>query len=169
MEKNKKEKKIDIVLMTIIGIIVIIDQVLKAIIIKFNNISILEGILNFNIYQNISGTYGIGSDSKLMYILTNVIVLAVVFKFMKTQNEFIDMKLKVFLSFIFAGGCSNVIDRIFRGYVVEFIDFKQVINMPVFNVADLFILIGWVGFAGIFAAFTVQEWNKNRSKKKKEN
>ena len=57
------------------------------------------------------------SNSTLMYIVTNLIVISVVVKFMMTQNEFISTKFKIFLSLIVAGGASNVIDRILRGYV----------------------------------------------------
>lgn len=97
-----------------------------------------------------------------MYVLTNIVILSVIFKFITTQNEFVDKKLKVFLSFIIAGGISNVIDKLLRGYVTEFIDFRQVANLPVFNIADLFVIIGWVSVAAIFASFTIKEW---RSKK----
>jgi signal peptidase II len=46
-----------------------------------------------------------------------------------------------YISFIFAGGIGNTIDRIHRGYVVDFIkpNFK---NSPVFNLADFYILTG---------------------------
>lgn len=60
------------------------------------------------------------------------------------------------------GGISNVIDKVIRGYVTEFIDFKQVVNLPVFNVADLFVLIGWIAIAAIFAGFTVKEWKSKK-------
>ena len=45
------------------------------------------------------------------------------------------------LSFIIAGGISNLIDRAVRGGVVDFIDLKIV---PVFNMADLFISMGCI-------------------------
>ena len=100
-----------------------------------------------------------------MYVLTNLVILGVIFKFIRTQNEYVDMKMKVFLSFILAGGISNVIDRVFRGYVLEFIDFKELINLPVFNIADLFILTGWICVAAIFAYFTVNEWKNKKTEK----
>jgi signal peptidase II len=44
-------------------------------------------------------------------------------------------------SFILGGAMGNGIDRFFRGYVVDFLDFK-LIDFPVFNFADVFINIG---------------------------
>ena len=70
--------------------------------------------------------------------------------------------LKILLSFILAGGISNVIERVARGYVTQFIDFQKVIPLPIFNMADIFILIGWVSVALIFAMFTVKEWKRKR-------
>ena len=40
-----------------------------------------------------------------------------------------------------AGGIGNLIDRIAKGYVVDFIDFR-LIHFPVFNVADIFVTVG---------------------------
>ena len=159
---DKKLTKESILLISIVVVIVLIDQVLKFWIQSVGEISIISGILNFKVSENNSAAYGIGSNSTMMYVLTNVIILGVIFKFITTQNEFVDKKLKIFLSFIIAGGISNVIDRLLRGYVTEFIDFGQVANLPVFNMADLFVIIGWVAIAAIFASFTVKE---RRSKK----
>lgn len=162
IEKKKKFKKEYIVFSIIVILIILIDQISKIVISNLGEIVIISDVFKFGVTQNNSAAYGIGSNSKIMYIITNLIILSVIFKFMTTQNEFIDTKLKVFLSFIFAGGISNTIDKIFRGYVIEFIDFKQVINIPVLNIADIFILIGWVSVAAIFASFTVIEWRKNK-------
>lgn len=155
---GKKLTKESILLISIVVVIVLIDQVLKFWIQSVGEISIISGVLNFKVSENNSAAYGIGSNSTIMYVLTNVIILGVIFKFITTQNEFVDQKLKIFLSFIIAGGISNVIDKVLRGYVTEFVDFGQVVNLPVFNVADLFVIIGWVAIAAIFASFTVKEW-----------
>lgn len=162
MKENKKLSKESILLISIVTIIILIDQILKVWVQSLGEISVISGILNFKMSQNYSAAYGIGSNSTIMYVLTNIVILGIIFKFITTQNEFVDKKLKVFLSFIIAGGISNVIDKIVKGYVMEFIDFGQVINLPVFNVADIFILIGWVAIAAIFASFTVKEWRNKK-------
>lgn len=46
--------------------------------------------------------------------------------------------------FLIAGGLGNITDRIFRGFVVDFIDFKI---WPVFNVADSLITAGAILYA----------------------
>ncbi len=158
----KKIKREYIILLIIVITIIIIDQVSKICIIKANEIQIIPNILKLTVTQNTNAAYGIGSNSTIMYILTNIIILGVIFKFVTTQNAYVDTKLKIFLLFIFAGGISNVIDRIFRGYVVEYIDFSQMMNFPVFNIADIFTIIGWVCIAAIFAVFTVNEWRKKK-------
>lgn len=159
---NKKTKKEYILLVTIILGIIIIDQILKIIVKNKGEIQIIPNLLNFSLKENTSPAYGIGSSSTIMYVITNVVILSVIFKFVTTQNQYVDTKFKIFLSFIFAGGISNIIDKVFRGYVVEFIDFNQFVSFPIFNVADIFTIIGWVCIAGIFAKFTVKEWRNGK-------
>lgn len=161
-KKGKLSKEV-ILLISIVVAIILVDQTTKIWIRSSNEIDVISGVLTFKISENNKSAYGIGSNSKAMYFATNLVILGVIFKFISTQNEFVDKKLKVFLSFILAGGISNVIDKLIQGYVTEFIDFSQIVNLPVINIADLFILIGWVAIAAIFAAFTAKEW-KNKDK-----
>ena len=152
MNKIKKEYK----LIVPIIILVLIDQLLKFVILKVGN----------PIYQNTSGTYGVDSNSTFTYIVTNLIVVLIAFKFATSQNQFVDKKIKVFLILIISGGVSNTIDRIFRGFVVEFI---KIGKLPVFNLADIFILIGWVSMAGIYAVFTTHEIKERKIEKQNKN
>ena len=95
-----------------------------------------------------------------------LLVVLIAFKFATSQNQFVDKKIKVFLILIISGGVSNTIDRIFRGFVVEFI---KIGKLPVFNLADIFILIGWVSMAGIFAVFTTNEIKERKIEKQNKN
>ena len=83
----------------------------------------------------------------------------------KSDNQFVTRKTKILLSFAFAGGVSNIIDRLCRGRVVEFVNIG---NFPPFNIADVCILIGWVSFVAIFASFSVKELSKKKPKEQRE-
>lgn len=162
VRKNKKLNQESILIISTVLIIIIIDQVFKIWTQNSGEISIISGILSFKVSQNTKAAYGIGSNSTLMYVATNIVILGIIFKFITTQNEFVDRKFKIFLSFILAGGISNVIERVIRGYVTEFIVFEKLPILPVLNLADIFVLIGWIAVAAIFATFTIKEY---RSKK----
>lgn len=163
MNKIKKEYKI----LIFIFILILIDQISKFIAFKNNDFIVINGVLKFKIFNDVSGCYDVNTNSTIMYILTNLIVAIIAFQFITSQNQFVDKKIKVFLSLIIAGGISNCIDRVFRGYVLEFIDFTDFLNVPILNLADIFILIGWIAMAAIFASFTAKEL-KNRKSIKKE-
>ena len=137
-EKKKKINKFDIAIIIIIITIIVIDQISKIIV------------------QN---TYSIGTDSnsEMMYIVTNLIIIVLITRFMLSQNQFVDKILKVFPSFIGAGGISNLIDRIARGYVLEWINISRIEWLPMFNIADIFVLSGWILVVGKFTYFTAKE------------
>mgnify|MGYP000769228326 CR=1 FL=1 len=50
---------------------------------------------------------------------------------------------------VVAGGLGNIIDRVRLGYVVDMFNF-QFIRYPVFNVADIFVVVGIIGFAAYY-------------------
>ena len=142
---KKKLSKIEIAIIVIILAIIIIDQISKI---------IVQNVSNINIEQN--------ADETMMYIITNLVIIVIITKFMLSQNQFIDSKLKIFLSFIIAGGISNIIDRIFRGYVLEWIKISNIGWLPTFNIADVFVLVGWILVVGNFAYFTAEEWKNKK-------
>lgn len=53
------------------------------------------------------------------------------------------------LTVILGGGLGNLIDRVRLGYVVDMFNF-QFINYPVFNVADILVVCGVIGFAAYY-------------------
>jgi len=61
---------------------------------------------------------------------------------MMSKKYKFDDKTKLGFSLILAGGIGNLIDRIFRGYVIDYIDISKIFSYPVFNFADICIVIG---------------------------
>ena len=147
LEKANKKK-----VLKKIFIIVLIDQITKFIFIN-KDITLIEGILKFHTVQNRGGAFGVGQNSTFSFIIANIIVLGIIIKFISMQAEQIDKKTGFALAMVLAGGFSNLIDRLFKGYVVDFIDITELINFPNFNIADILIVIGWVLLALFFAMY----------------
>ncbi|MFO3716242.1 signal peptidase II [Anaerococcus cruorum] len=98
-------------------------------------------LFNFTYLENRGAAFGILQDRKIFFIiLTLVIVCALVYYFLKnyrTNNKI----LNIALAMIISGAIGNFYDRLFQGYVVDFIEFAFV-NFPVFNIADIFVTVG---------------------------
>lgn len=121
-------------------ILIIIDQVFKAIVV---NQAILPDT-KIDYIKNFGGAFGIGGDSTLFFVLVNIVVLGIIIKFILSQKDRVDRKTSISFTLILAGGISNVIDRIARGCVVDYIDITKYFKFPVFNIADIYIVIGWI-------------------------
>ncbi len=159
-----------------ISLVILMDQIIKIIAISVTNggtVEVIKGVLNFTYIKNTGGAFGIGSDAS-MFLLINIIVIFLLIRFLVVNKEKIEIKAATSLSLILAGGISNLIDRVFRGGVVDFIDISPLINFPKFNFADICIVGGWILFA-FFAAILTSEQIKDRkhrlaqSKERQEN
>ena len=126
---------------TILGLI-ILDQVSKIFLAK--DITIIEGIIKFTYTENTGGAFGIFSSSTIAIIIFNIIILFMVARFLILQKERMNNLTIIALTLILGGGLGNLIDRIFRGYVVDFIDITDLFQFPIFNFADIILTIGWV-------------------------
>lgn len=133
------KKKITIIC---IIIFIILDQVSKAYLAQ--DIMLIEGIIKFSEVHNTGGAFGIFNTNTITIIILNIIVLALMIRFVIIKKDYMGKMVYFPLLLIIAGGISNLIDRIFRGYVVDFIDLTQIINFPVFNFADIILVCGWV-------------------------
>ena len=120
--------------------IIMLDQISKLIMID-KNINIIPQILSFSYTQNTGLAFGLISNNIIFVIIFNIVILGIIIKFLKENNESIDYTVLVSLILILSGGIGNLIDRILKGYVVDFIKF-DFINFPIFNVADISITLG---------------------------
>lgn len=81
---------------------------------------------------------------------------------MPHETKFI--AIKWILVILVAGAVGNMIDRIYNGYVVDFLYF-ELINFPVFNVADCYVVVGAI-LAVILIIFYYDDNDLNRILKK---
>ena len=130
-------------------LIVIIDQISKFIVHKFMNlydsINIIPYLLDFTYIRNEGIAFGIYFEGgKIFFIILPIFITIYLFYLLKNE-EFQDKQSQIALYLIIAGAIGNIIDRIFRGYVVDFIDFHiNGLHWYVFNVADTSVTIGLI-------------------------
>lgn len=126
-------------------LIAAIDQILKLLIVSTlkgkSDISFLNGILKFTYVENRGAAFGIMQGAKYLFILL-VILLVIFYLYVMIKKKF-DSKMLIWgLSLIVGGGIGNAIDRLFLGYVVDYI--KLSFFPPVCNFADYCITAGTV-------------------------
>lgn len=158
-EEKKKLKKLYIIIAIMIFFIIFIDQLSKVLVVHYGEITLIADKIVLKPAEIKNGIYD--ETSRGVTILTNLVIVGIILGIIKSDNQFIAKKTKLLLSFAFAGGISNIIDRVCRGSVVEFI---YIGNFPAFNIADVCILIGWVSFVAIFASFSAKELSKKKPK-----
>lgn len=135
----------------LIAVLLISDQVTKALIARNiainSSIEILPNFLHLVHIRNRGAIFGFFSQSGNIWVfilltLASLTALGlVIYYFFKTSPS--EKFLKISLSLILAGALGNLIDRVFRGSVIDFLDFSvEGWHWPSFNVADSCITIG---------------------------
>ncbi len=119
-------------------IIIIIDQLSKLYIID-RHITIIPNFFEFNYTENPGGAFGIGNFN--LVLITSILIVVGIIIFLIKHHKNITNYIPFIL--IISGSMGNIFDRIFRGYVIDFID-VNIFNFPNFNIADICIVIGVV-------------------------
>ena len=125
----------------VISILCFLDQYSKVYISLNINKLINKDLLIFTIeyIRNYGAAFNILSGSRLFLSLISIIsTIILMYLIFIREDKRIN---KYGLSFIVAGSIGNGVDRIFYGYVIDFIKIKFV-DFPVFNIADIAINIG---------------------------
>ena len=113
------------------------------------SIVLINNFFQLTYLENRGAAFGILYGHTWFLILVSVFLIAfIVFYYRKIPNGMPHTLLKTSLVLIASGGIGNFIDRIFRGFVIDFFDARIFgYNFPVFNVADILIVVGAIGFA----------------------
>ena len=127
-------------------ILLCIDQISKLLVVnlltKTDSITIIKNFFYLTYINNDGAAFSILVGKRIFLILIAVLVTVMLIRYIKKNN--IQNKLElVSISLIIGGSLGNLMDRVVRGYVIDFLDFKIFnYNFPIFNLADTFIVIG---------------------------
>ncbi len=126
--------------------LVIIDQISKFLAIDHlkgqPSVEAIPNVINFTYVENTGAAFGIfGGNPLILSFVSLVIIIGIIYILVNKKKYFKFERIDVILLLILAGAIGNFIDRFFRRYVVDFIDF-DFMNFAVFNLADTFVVIG---------------------------
>ena len=116
-------------------------------------ISLIPGVFELFYLENRGAAFGVLKDQQWFFIGVAVIMLLMAWLvYCRLPGDSHFNLLRVVCVLIASGAAGNMLDRLFRHYVVDFLYFS-LINFPVFNVADCYVCIG--AAAAVISLFTV--------------
>ena len=125
--------------------ILILDQISKYFVYLYKpNIILIKKVLSITYAKNNGIAFSMLSENRFFIILISFVLISlflyIIYKDMKKDNN----KFKLILYAILLGGIlGNLLDRLIRGYVIDFISIKIfTYYFPVFNLADICITVG---------------------------
>lgn len=150
-----------ILILILISVLTALDQFSKYLALKMlkpvGNVTVIKNWLDLTFVENRGAAFGILEGQRWFFVVMTVIVtIAAFIYFLKIKNEKGAYNwLKFSMVLILAGAWGNCIDRILRGYVVDYFEFTF-INYPVFNVADIYVVAGTILMA-VLIIFVIKD------------
>jgi len=121
----------------------LLDQLTKYLALSYLSSSpfnLVDDLLRLNLVYNEGAAFSLLAGNTIFLLLTSLAAMI----FIIFLSFVLPLKASPFLGLILGGAFGNFYDRLRLGYVVDMIDFKF---WPVFNVADIAIVIGALGLA----------------------
>lgn len=133
---------------------------------KWLAISILKPLGEYPLWKNVfvlqylenrGAAFGMLQNQQIfLVIITSIILIGLIIFYIKIPNGKKYRYLRVLSIMLAAGAVGNMIDRIFRGYVVDFLYFK-LIDFPIFNVADCYVVVAAIAAALLIGFYYSEE------------
>ncbi len=123
-----------------------IDQVVKYFVVsnleQYKSIKLIPNFFYMTFVKNEGAAFSILDGGRWIFVIIGLLALILIIRYI-----FLDKKIKrydvVSYSLVIGGIAGNLIDRIVQGSVVDYLDFYILgYNAPVFNFADMCIVIG---------------------------
>lgn len=123
-------------------------------------IKVIEGFWSWRYAENTGAAFSILSDKRFVLFAISLLAIGFVVQFIRKLEEDQTMLL-IALSLVFGGAIGNMIDRVYLGYVIDFILwYHDTYYWPTFNVADTAISTG-VGLIALHSLLEFLEKRKN--------
>ncbi len=143
----KKNIKYIIIELLLVGVVLAIDLLTKHFIYhrvdEHGKIILINGALSFIAVQNTGASFGIFKDSITLLSIISAVSAIGILAFLIISIKHRNLFLRSSLILIIGGAVGNLIDRVWLGYVRDFVYF-ELIDFAVFNLADSALTIGTI-------------------------
>lgn len=129
----------------ITGIIVLFDQIIKYLFTSFmtfgESIQLISQFFSFTLVKNTGVAFSLFSGSQIPIIVLSIVIFYLLFIWVLRQKK--DRWNILSFGLLFGGIIGNLMDRIFRKGVIDYLDFNLFgYDFPIFNLADIAVVIG---------------------------
>ena len=133
-----------VILIAVIAAVIGLDQLTKWLTVvnleEYESFPVWQDVFHFTYVKNTGMAFGMLKDHRWVFmVFSTIAIVALIVYLFRFRPE--SRWMQVSMAMIIGGGIGNMIDRVFWGYVVDFID-VTLINFAVFNIADSFVCIG---------------------------
>ena len=148
-------------------LIALADQLIKLAVLNSSLISgetvtVIGNFLQLRYVENTGAAFSLFEDKTALLSIFSALVMAVGF-YLLIARKFKSKILVASVVMIMGGGLGNLIDRVLRHFVVDYIEVLFV-DFPVFNFADCFITVGEFVLIGYLLWDILRDFKKGRSK-----
>lgn len=156
--------------LAVIVLLTVADRALKIFIppiLENGSVVLIPKLIGLNYHQNRALVFGLGYNSNcrdliMIIVIAMTIIFVAALLYLLFFSRINNVWFRLSLILIISGGIGNLIDRIFYGYVVDFIEFLFV-DFAIFNLADCFICIGAALMVVYMLFFDKQEVKEKES------
>lgn len=107
---------------------------------KGDTLPLIKDVFHLTYVENQGIAFGMFSGGRWIFVIVSFLVLILIaYIYSKTLHR--SRFLKIGTALVYGGAIGNMLERLAKGYVVDFFDFR-LIGFPVFNVADIAICVG---------------------------
>ncbi|MBU1670905.1 MAG: signal peptidase II [Actinobacteria bacterium] len=148
-----------------VAAVILLDQASKAALVASlepgRSVTVIPRVLDLTHTTNTGAAFGLLQGSSGLVVMFALLVVTTLLVWFFWTREGRHLLMFVGLGLVVGGALGNLVDRLFRGRVIDFIDFKW---WPVFNVADIAIVVG-VGLIVLRTALDLFAEQREQSEK----
>ncbi|MDP8079047.1 signal peptidase II [Phocoenobacter skyensis] len=146
---NKLTEKSGIYWLWLSVVVLVVDLLTKYLVVKsfalYESITVLP-IFNLTYVRNTGAAFSFLAEHsgwQKYFFISLAVVISTVLMVLLNKNRYSQKLVNAAYALIIGGALANGIDRLYNGYVIDFLDFYwDIYHYPVFNIADIGIVMG---------------------------